>query len=379
MIYLDNSATTQPYPQVIESFQTVSTDFFANPSSIHQPGGMAETLLAKARDQAADLLNVKSQEIVFTSGGTEGNNLAIKGIAFKHQNRGKHIITSKVEHSSVYDSCRSLEELGFEVTYLPVNKDGVVSLIDLQESIREDTILISVMHVNNELGSIQPIGEIGAIAKKHPKLFFHVDYVQGLCKVPLDFKKNGVDLSTMSGHKIHGLKGTGVLYVNEGVSLSPLFHGGTQEGSYRAGTENLAGAVSFVKALRISLEKMEMNIDKLKELSAYLRQRLSTIEEITINTPENSAPHLVNISVPGLKPEVIIHSLGEKGVIISTKSACSSKQQEESRVLSSCGLPPEHAKAALRISMSFETTKDELNTFIDLLKKTIKQLKPIME
>lgn len=379
MIYLDNSATTQPYPEVLDSFQSVSTQFFANPSSIHQLGGRTENLLAKARDQAAELLNVRRNEVIFTSGGTEGNNLAIKGIAFEHQKRGKHIITSQVEHSSVYDACQNLEKQGFEVTYLPVNEKGVISLVDLKKAIREDTILISLMHVNNELGSVQPTEEIGKVAQNYPKLFLHVDDVQGLGKLPLALKNSGIDLCTMSGHKIHGLKGTGILYVNEGVALSPLFHGGGQEGAYRPGTENVAGAVSMVKALRMSLEKMRMNMDRIRGLNLYLRHELENINGVLINTPEDGAPHIINISVPGLKPETIIHALGEEGVMISTKSACSSKQQEGSRVLSACGFSPERTKAALRISMSYQTSKDELVTFLTVLKKTMDQLKQIME
>ena len=379
MIYLDNSATTQPYPEVLESFQNASTQFFANPSSIHQLGGRTETLLTRAREQAAELLGVNKREIVFTSGGTEGNNLAIKGIALEHQNRGKHIITSQTEHPSVYEACQSLEKLGFKVTYLPVNEEGIVSLTELQKSIRKDTILISIMHVNNELGTIQPIEEIGEIAKEHPKLFFHVDYVQGLGKISLNFKKYGIDLCTMSGHKIHGLKGTGILYVGEGVTLHPLLHGGGQEEFYRSGTENLAGAVSLVKALRMSMENMKMNIDKITDLNNHLRQELGEIKGVIINTPLNGAPHLMNISVLGLKPEVIIHSLGEEHIFISTKSACSSKNNVESRVLTACGFSSERATTALRISMSYQTTEDDINTFLNIFKKIVNQLKLIME
>src|SRR5699024_9277838 len=255
MIYLDNSATTKPHKEVLNSFQQVSERFYANPSSIHSLGGEAEELLRQARIQAAHYLQSQSNEIVFTSGGSEGNNLAIKGIAFKHQKRGKHIITSIVEHPSVLKSCMSLEEVGFDVTYLPVNEAGVISVTELEQAIREDTILISIMHVNNELGSIQPIDEIGKVVQKHPKIFFHVDDVQGFGKVPLSLRENGIDLCTISGHKIHGLKGTGLLYVKNGTSLYPLQHGGGQEHNYRSGTENMAGAVSLVKAIRMIHEQ----------------------------------------------------------------------------------------------------------------------------
>lgn len=379
MIYLDNSATTKPYPEVVDSFQQVSTRFFANPSSIHQFGGEAENLLIKAREQVADLLNVKSDEIVFTSGGTEGNNLAIKGIAFEHHKRGKHIITTEIEHPSVYDTCQSLEKLGYEITYLPVYEEGVISLTDLKKAIREDTILISIMHVNNELGSVQPIEEIGQIAKEYPKLYFHVDAVQGLAKVPLNLKRAGIDLCTFSGHKIHGLKGTGILFIKEGLSLFPLFHGGGQEGEYRSGTENLAGAISISKAVRLSMENMDANIDGLIRLRDYLLKELGKIEGILVNTAMNGAPHLVNFSVPGLKPEVMIHALGEADIAVSTKSACSSKQLDESRVLSACGFSEERAKSALRVSMSYSTTREEIDVFLKALKNTVNQLKEVLE
>lgn len=232
MIYLDNSATTKPHPSVLESFQQVSSTYFANPSSIHQLGGTTETLLLAAKKQAADILGIGVDEVIFTSGGTEGNNTAIKGIALEHQGRGKHIITSSIEHPSIYEACQSLETLGFEVTYLPVDGNGVVSAAELEKAIRNDTILISIMHVNNETGSIQPIEKIGSIAKRYPKLFFHVDAVQSIGKVLVQLKDSGIDICTFSGHKIHGLKGTGMLYVNNRTKLFPLLHGGIKSIPY---------------------------------------------------------------------------------------------------------------------------------------------------
>ncbi|WP_318842371.1 cysteine desulfurase family protein [Virgibacillus alimentarius] len=274
MIYLDNSATTKPNPAVLESYRHISEMMFANPSSIHQFGGESEKLLFKAKDQASYLLGVSRGEIIFTSGGTEGNNLAIKGIALKHQKRGKHIITSTIEHPSVYNTCNSLESLGFEITYLPVNEKGEVSTKELKSAIRNDTILISIMHVNNELGTIQPIEEISQIAKKHPKLFLHVDGVQGLGKVPLSLDNSGIDLCTFSGHKIHGLKGTGILYVKNGTTLFPLFHGGNQESGIRSGTENLAGSVSLVKALRLMKEREKKRTGGLIRYTSELTKKI---------------------------------------------------------------------------------------------------------
>lgn len=374
MIYLDNSATTKPYPSVLASFQQVAEKYFANPSSIHSLGGETEKLLIMAREQIAQILQIHPEEVVFTSGGTEGNNLAIKGIALQHQNRGKHIITSQIEHPSVFDTCKNLEQLGFDITYLPVNQDGVISIDELKQSIRPDTILISVMHVNNELGSIQPIEEISNIVKKHPKLFFHVDDVQGLGKVPLQLTDSGIDLCTFSGHKIHGLKGTGLMYINKRTKLFPLLHGGNQEKSYRSGTENVAGSVSLARAFRLMKENERAKQTYLRSLHDYLRKQLEEMSHVYVNTPIHSAPHIMNISVPGIKPEIIIHMLAEKDVYISTKSACSSKEIDESRILAACGYPFERASSALRISLSYDNTLEELEVFVKLLQQAIQQL-----
>lgn len=374
MIYLDNSATTKPAQSVLESYQQVSDKFFANPSSIHKLGGDAEKLLMKAREQIANILHVHDEEIIFTSGGTEGNNMAIKGIALQHQNRGKHIITTEIEHPSVYETCKNMEHLGFEVTYLPVNKNGVISIQDLKKAIRDDTILISIMHVNNEIGSIQPIKEIGEIAKKHPKLFFHVDDVQGLGKVPLNIYDSGIDLCTFSGHKIHGVKGTGVLFVKKNTALFPLLHGGGQEYEMRSGTENLAGVVSLAKAIRLIKEKEQAESNYLLHLHQYLQTEFEQMRHVKINSPIDGAPHIFNISVPHLKPEVVIHQLGEYEIFISTKSACSSKKTDESRVLAACGYDNDRTTSALRISLSYENTVKELSEFIQRFNIVIEQL-----
>lgn len=379
MIYLDNSATTVPEQSVIQSFTSVSEKYFANPSSIHELGGKVEQLQMTARKQAANLIEVEQDEIVFTSGGTEGNNIAIKGIALKHSERGKHIITSEIEHPSVYDTCRSLTELGFKVTFLPVNKEGVIDIQSLKEAITDDTILVSIMHVNNEIGAIQPLAEIGKVIKKHPKIFFHVDAVQALGKVPIDLKESGIDLCTFSGHKINGLKGTGMVYVKKGIALYPLFHGGNQEYGMRSGTENVAGNVSFVRALRLTLERMKAERETLQKLSRTLIEETAKINGVHVNSTINGAPQIVHLSVPGLKPEVVIHALYEKGIVISTQSACSSKQSDNSRVLQACQLSDEVASSGLRISLSYDTTEKEIDTFISVFKETIEHLKGILE
>ncbi|WP_102026768.1 cysteine desulfurase family protein [Salirhabdus sp. Marseille-P4669] len=377
MIYLDNSATTRPYKEVIDSFNKVSQAFFANPSSIHYLGGEVEQLLQKAKMQAAELLHVGHNELIFTSGGTESNNLAIKGIALQHQNRGKHIITSQVEHPSVLEACAALETIGFEVTYLPVTKYGRVNPSDLESAIRPDTILISIMHVNNEIGVIQPIEEIANIAQKYPKVFFHVDYVQGLGKIPLSLNHPGIDLCSMSSHKIHGLKGTGILYIKSGTVLFPILHGGGQQSSIRPGTENVAGQVAMVKALRITLEQQH-EYKRLVQLNKLLRSFLLQEEKVVINSPEDGAAHILNFSVPGYKPEVIIHALGKRDIFISTKSACSSKHSDESAVLAACGLNTARTHSGLRISLSYENTEEEIRQFYQAFKDVLAELQNVM-
>ena len=380
MIYLDNSATTIPHTTVIKSFQQATERFFGNPSSLHNIGGEAEKLLTKARNQAAQLINANTNEIIFTSGGTEGNNLAIKGIALEHQSRGNHIITTEIEHPSVFDTCNKLKDLGFDITYLPVNKEGRISIDDLKEAIRDDTILVSIMHVNNELGTIEPIYEVGSLLKQYPKIYFHVDDVQGFGKVPLNIKDCNIDLYTLSGHKIHGLKGTGLTYVKEGTKLFPLLHGGNQEMGFRSGTENVAGAVSLVKAMRLIKEQENNDRDHLYELHQFLVHELYNMDNVYVNVPEkNVAPHIINISIPHVKPEVMVHALSEEKIFISTKSACSSKSKDESRVLKACGFSESRVFSGLRISLSYNNTKEELETFIYVLDKSVKDLKKVME
>lgn len=379
MIYLDNSATTMPDSSVLNSFQQVSEKYFANPSSIHSMGAEVERLQTTAREQAAHLMQIKEEEVIFTSGGTEGNNLAIKGIAFQYKQRGKHIITTEIEHPSVYEACKSLEAYGFTVTFLPVDEQGRVQVEQLEAAITEETILVSVMHVNNETGAIQPITEIGEIIKRHPKVMYHVDAVQSLGKVPLSLKNSGIDLCTFSGHKIHGLKGTGMLYVKKGTRLSPLFHGGNQEMGIRSGTENLAGSVAFVRALRLLKERETEAIQTLKQLQQQLLQKLGAIEGVRLNSSIIGAPHIINFSVPGLKSETVIHALYDAGVIISTQSACSSKQQDISRVLHAYGLSEAIAKSGLRVSLSYHTTQEEIEQFLNILRQVLAELKQILE
>ncbi|MBT2726938.1 cysteine desulfurase [Bacillus sp. ISL-75] len=380
MIYFDNSATTKPFKDVIDSFVTVSSEYYGNPSSLHSMGGQAEKLLSQAREQVSKLLTVKPSEIYFTSGGTEGNNIAIKGSALLHKNKGRHLITSSVEHPSVRAAMEQLEQEGFEITYLPVDRFGRINVSDLEKAIRKDTILISIMQVNNEVGTVQPIKEIGDLLKKHPTILFHVDAVQGIGKIPLSLYKNRVDLCSISGHKFHGLKGTGALFIREGVRLAPLFSGGNQERKIRSGTENVAGAVAMAKALRMTLMKGEAEMVRMKNIHSLLRKGLAEIEGAQIHTPtENAAPHILNFSLKGIKSEVFIHSLERKGIFVSTTSACSSKKKSPSKTLLAMGVHETQAESAIRISLSFENTREEAVTALVAFRESANQLRKVMK
>lgn len=380
MIYLDNSATTRPYPEVIESYAKAAQQFFGNPSSVHKPGIQAEQLLRQARKQISSLLGVKPGELIFTSGGTEGNNTAIKGIAYTYRSRGKHIITTSIEHPSVTNVCEQLKKDGFDITYLPVDEHGRVKISDIKQAIRDDTILVSIMHVNNEVGTIQPIEEIGQLLQNYPKIFFHVDQVQGVTKVPLDYYQANVDLATISAHKFHGLKGTGVLFVREGIRFDPLLSGGGQENNFRSGTENTAGIVAMAKALRLAMEASERKIKRMKEIQNYFFTELKKIPEVRVNTPLSfCAPHIINFSVPGFKTEVLITALSERGVYVSTTSACSVQRNEPSKTLLAMGLSEDLASSSVRISLSFENTLEEAQTAMQAIRECIDELNRVMK
>ncbi|MGD6833374.1 cysteine desulfurase family protein [Sutcliffiella halmapala] len=376
MIYLDNSATTKPYKEVLDSYIAVSTNYFGNPSSLHSLGGEAEKLLHHSREMIASLLKVEHREIIFTSGGTESNNLAIKGSALSKKHLGNHIITTSVEHPSVTNAIEDLRKEGFEVTTLPVNEEGRVSQEQVEKAMKKETILVSIIHVNNETGVIQPIEKIKKVVKQFPLASLHVDYVQGIGKVPLNME--GIDLCSISSHKFHGLKGNGVLLVKQGEKLHPLFSGGNQEWTLRSGTENVAGIVAMTKALRMTLELSEQRLDSIQSLKEYLLYKLYEMKELAVNTPfHDSAPHIVNFSVPKVKSEVLVHALGEKGIFVSTTSACSSKRKAPSKTLSAMGLPKERSETAIRISMTFDSTKEELDIFLKEVAKAIATIKQV--
>ncbi|PSL43625.1 cysteine desulfurase [Salsuginibacillus halophilus] len=378
MIYLDNSATTQPFSEVLQTFQDASMQYFGNPSSLHSAGMNAEQLLTKARTATAKLFSIDPKEVVYTSGGTEGNNLAIKGTALEHVSRGRHLITSQVEHPSVLEAFEQLENAGFEVTYLPVDASGRVSPKEVQHSLRKDTTLVSIMHVNNEIGTVQPVEEIADILQHVPHTYFHVDHVQGVGKVSLDFAHPGIDLCTVSGHKVHAVKGTGFLYVRQGVSLSPLFHGGKQEQSLRSGTENVPGIAALAKALRMSLERSD-ELDRLEGLKRRLMFAFQEMPGAVVNTPDDaSAPHIFNVAFPGVKPEVVIQSLAKKGIHVSTKSACASKLQQASPVLLALGRDVETATSAIRVSLCFDTTEEEIDQLLKALHECLPEFLEVM-
>ncbi|GGA20621.1 cysteine desulfurase family protein [Paenibacillus physcomitrellae] len=375
MKYFDHAASTPPHPEVIRTIAEVMQAHYGNPSSLHASGESGFKLLHRAREVCAQALGVEPSEIVFTSGATESNNMAIKGAALQYRTRGKHLITSMVEHPSVYESFRQLEGLGFEVTFVPVQTDGTVDIEAVMQAVRKDTVLVSIMHVNNETGSIQPVAEIGReLKQKHPRVLFHVDGVQGFGKVPLQIKDSGIDLYSLSAHKIRGPKGAGLLYVRKGVQLFPLLSGGGQEGGVRSGTENVPALVGMAKALRLAKEKEGENIRGWRNVRQRLVEGMASLPELVLNSPADGAPHILHFSYPGMKPEVVLHCLEEDGLEVSTKSACSSKTSEPSRVLLAMGKSMEVAQSGIRISLGDEHTAEDADLLIEALTKAVKRL-----
>lgn len=366
MLYMDYCATTPPHPEVVEAIADCMLKYFGNPSSLHRIGHEAEKLLNRAREVTAAAIGAEPAEIVFTSGGTESNNLAIKGVAYGFRQRGNHLITTEIEHASVYECFRQLESEGFRVTYLPVDESGAVRLDKLEEALTEETILVSIMHVNNETGRVQPIEEAGRLLRKHPKTLFHVDAVQGLGKLKVEPKRWGADLASFSAHKIRGPKGAGFLYRKRSVRLSPLFAGGGQEYGYRSGTENVPLLVGMAKAVRMAVERQAEHAAKMYRLRARLVDRLKAMPGVAVNGltgNEGMAPHVVHVSAAGMKPEAVVHALEQQDIFISTRSACASGEEKPSRVLTAMGLAPERAASGLRISFSAEETEADIDFF----------------
>jgi len=369
MIYFDNAATTKIYDDALTSYVQVSQKFFGNPSSLHQLGVDAFQVLTKARAQVASLLSVQPEEIFFTSGGTESNNWAIKGTALEKSVFGKHIITTKIEHPSVIQTCKQLERFGFEVTYLDVDSKGIVSVDQLKESLRKDTILVSVMAVNNEVGAVQPIAEIAKVLEEYPSIHFHVDCVQAVERASQLLSIGRIDLLSLSAHKFHGPRGVGIMYKKFGRKIQALLTGGGQEKGERSTTENLPGIVATTKALRMALEEKSVT----GELRSQLWKELATKPEIRIFSPEDGASHVLCFAIKGVRGEVVVHAFENHGIYISTTSACSSKKGDSSSTLYAMDVPTEWATGAVRVSFSNDNTKEEVEQFIDVLHQLMKQ------
>ncbi|WP_230986793.1 cysteine desulfurase family protein [Cohnella fermenti] len=380
--YFDHCASTPPYEQVVQTVGELMRLHYANATALHRSGKEAAKLVERARQSVAQSLGAKSEEVLFTSGGTESNNLALKGILFTGGRKAaKHLITTAIEHSSVYNTAKQLERFGIETTFLPVDSSGRVSVRDVEAAIRPNTALVSVMHVNNETGVVQPVEEIAVLLAKHPQIRFHVDGVQAIGKVKLEWKAAaGIDLYSGSAHKFRGPKGVGLLLKREGLELEPLLEGGGQEDGYRGGTHNLPGIVGMSQALRLTMESLETRREKMFALRRLAIERVKAIPELTLNVPEDEAmvsPQVVNVSYPGMRPEVLVHMLEQSEVFVSTQSACSSKSLKPSRVLLAMGHSAARASGSLRISFGDEHEAEDVEELIRRLKTTVVKLKPL--
>ena len=375
IIYLDHAATTPVRKEVLEAMLPFFSEKFGNPSSRHKLGEEARDALEKARKSLARTINARTNEIVFTGSGTESDNLAIKGVAFANKEKGKHIITTKIEHKAVLNTCRWLEKNGFEITYLDTDKYGFVNPRQVEEAIREDTILVSVMHANNEIGTIEPIEEIARICKKH-RIYFHTDAVQSFCKLPIDVKKMNISLLTASSHKIYGPKGVGFLYVNRKVDIEPIIHGGNHEFGLRSGTENIACIVGFAKAAELAIKEMPKEMKRLKKLRDYMIEELSKIKGSHLNGhPTRRLANNVNFWFEGIEGEFLILELSQNGVMASTQSACSSHSLKPSHVLEAIGLTPEQTHGSLRLTLGKDNTRKDIEKAVEIIKKSIKKLR----
>ena len=376
-IYFDNAATTRIKIEVLKEMIPYFSEEYGNPSSIYQIGRKAKRAVDFARERVANLINSDKSEIYFTGCGSESDNTALKGIAYKNRSKGNHIITSKIEHPAILDSCKMLEKQGFEITYLNVDKNGFVNLAELENSITDKTILISIMFANNEIGTIEPIEQIAKIAKKR-NIIFHTDAVQAVGNVHIDVEKMGIDMLSMSGHKIYGPKGIGVLYVRSGVEFEKFMNGGHQEKNKRAGTENLAGIVGIGKACELAKMNMEEHIKQIQELRDYYVSKVKeNIQDIKINGPENDMrlPGNSNISFKGIDGTALLLELDKKGICASGGSACSSHSLEPSHVLTSIGLKKEYTDCALRVSFGEFNRKWEVDYMVENLKNIVENLR----
>lgn len=377
-VYLDNSATTKAYPEVVSLVADIMTNDYGNASSMHLKGVDAEKYLKYSKATIAGIMKVKEKEIFFTSGGTESDNWALMGAAFANHRSGKHLVTTKIEHPAILRTMEYLKELGFDITYLSVNQYGQISLDELRSAIRPDTILVSVMFVNNEVGAIQPIDEAGEIIKQaNPRTLFHVDAVQGFGKLRLLPKKWKIDMVSVSGHKIHGPKGTGFLYIDEKVKIKPILYGGGQQNGYRSGTENVPGVAGLGKATELIYRDLVEDTNRLYRLKKKLVSGLLKMDHVKINGPqdETGAPHIVSASIAGIRSEVMLHSLEDKGVYVSAGSACSSHKHTVSDTLNAMGLSTEYMDSTIRFSLSVFTTEEEIEYTLKCLYELVPMLR----
>ena len=382
-VYLDNSATTQVFPEVAAFMTQIMCQQYGNPSSLHLKGMEAEQILRGAKETLAKILKVNEKELLFTSGGTESDNLALRGVASAYQRRGRHLITTQIEHPAILQTMHYLEEQGFQVTYLPVDACGRIHLEDLQRNMRQDTILVSVMHTNNEVGAQQPIAEAGALIKRmNPNTLFHVDAVQGFGKAKIYPKKMNVDLLSVSGHKIHGPKGVGLLYVDEKVRVRPILFGGGQQGNLRSGTENVPGIAGMAMAAKKLYENYDEDVRKLEECKSFFIDGIQQMDGTRVNgllpgNPhgEGTAPHVVSVSFKGVRSEVLLHALEERGIFVSAGSACSARKPQPSATLKAMGISQELLGSTIRFSFSVFTNQQELEYTLSVLREIVPMLR----
>lgn len=377
-IYLDNSATTRCYPQVGDLVYKVMYEDYGNPSSVHKKGMEAENYIKKSKERLSRILKVNPKEIFFTSGGTESDNLALIGAARANKRAGNHLITTAIEHPAILNTMHYLEGEGFRVTYLPVDSKGRVKLQALEEALCKETVLVSIMYVNNEMGSVQPVNEAAKMVKQfNPAILFHTDAVQGFGKYYIFPKRQGIDMLTASGHKIHGPKGIGFLYVSANVKIQPIIFGGEQQKNIRSGTENVPGIAGLGLAAKMIYKDMDIKVALLRELKAYFLEGLSKIDKVSIHglTDENSAPHIISVGIAGIRSEVLLHALEEQGIYVSSGSACASNHPAVSGVLKGIGTAKEYLDATIRFSMSEFTTQEEIDYTLRTLYNCVPMLR----
>lgn len=377
-VYLDNSATTRCFDEAAQLMHKIMCDDYGNPSSMHHKGIEAEQYLRYAKETLARILKVNEKEILFTSGGTESDNIALIGTAMANHRRGRHLITTAIEHPAVLQPMAYLENQGFQVTYLPVDREGRISLNDLERAIRPDTILVSIMHTNNEIGSIQPIAEAGALIKRiNPNTLFHVDAVQGFGKFRIYPAKMHVDMLSVSGHKIHGPKGVGFLYIREGAKVNPIIYGGGQQKGMRSGTENVPGIAGLAKAAEIVYANLDEDMDRMYELRDMFIRGVNDIENVRVNgcPDREGAAHIVSLSIRGVRSEVLLHALEDKGIYVSAGSACAARKPQPSATLKAIGVEKDLLDSTIRFSISVFTTKEEIQYTIQALSEMVPMLR----